>query len=77
MVGYSAQIVRRQTLSLKHKEFIEAARVIVQHIHAQHYTTAYRAEFARCSDGIYCLDGAGIILFECFLSFLELGTQER
>ncbi|GAA4652608.1 oligopeptide ABC transporter permease OppC [Kistimonas scapharcae] len=70
-----ARIVRGQTLSLKNKEFIEAARVcgtpthrmILQHIvpNVLGIVVVYASLLV-----------PGMILFESFLSFLGLGVQE-
>lgn len=70
-----ARIVRGQTLSLKRKEFIEAAqvggvstgRIILRHVmpNVLGVVVVYASLLV-----------PGIILFESFLSFLGLGTQE-
>lgn len=70
-----ARIVRGQTLSLKHKEFIEAAKVsgvgkfgiIIRHIvpNVLGVVVVYASLLV-----------PGMILFESFLSFLGLGVQE-
>lgn len=70
-----ARIVRGQTLSLKRKEFIEAARIsgvrtpriILRHIvpNVLGVVVVYASLLV-----------PGMILFESFLSFLGLGTQE-
>lgn len=70
-----ARIVRGQTLSLKRKEFIEAAQVsgvstagiIIRHIvpNVLGVVVVYASLLV-----------PGMILFESFLSFLGLGTQE-
>lgn len=70
-----ARIVRGQTLSLKRKEFIEAAQVggvstfkiVVRHIvpNVLGVVVVYASLLV-----------PGMILFESFLSFLGLGTQE-
>ena len=70
-----ARIVRGQTLSLKNKEFVEAAivcgvprrQIIWKHIipNVLGIVVVYAS-----------LEVPGLILFESFLSFLGLGTQE-
>lgn len=70
-----ARIVRGQTLSLKRKEFIEAAqvggvstgRIILRHVmpNVLGVVVVYASLLV-----------PGMILFESFLSFLGLGTQE-
>lgn len=70
-----ARIVRGQTLSLKNKEFIEAAivcgvprhQIILRHIipNVMGIVVVYAS-----------LEVPSLILFESFLSFLGLGTQE-
>lgn len=70
-----ARIVRGQTLSLKRKEFIEAAqvggvstaRIVMRHIvpNVLGVVVVYASLLV-----------PGMILFESFLSFLGLGTQE-
>ncbi|ARD16947.1 oligopeptide ABC transporter permease OppC [Edwardsiella piscicida] len=70
-----ARIVRGQTLSLKRKEFIEAAqvggvttgRIILRHVvpNVLGVVVVYASLLVPC-----------MILFESFLSFLGLGTQE-
>ena len=70
-----ARIVRGQTLSLKHKEFVEAARVsgmsrrriVVRHIipNVLGVVMVYASLLV-----------PGMIMFESFLSFLGLGVQE-
>ncbi len=70
-----ARIVRGQTLSLKNREFVEAARltgvsnknIIFKHIipNVLGLVVVYAS-----------LEVPGLILFESFLSFLGLGTQE-
>ena len=70
-----ARIVRGQTLSLKNKEFVEAAivcgvprrQIILKHIIPN--VLGLVAVYAS-------LEVPGLILFESFLSFLGLGTQE-
>ncbi|ACX83243.1 Oligopeptide transport system permease protein oppC [Aggregatibacter actinomycetemcomitans] len=70
-----ARIVRGQTLSLKNKEFVEAAivcgvprrQIIFKHIIPN--VLGLVAVYAS-------LEVPGFILFESFLSFLGLGTQE-
>ena len=70
-----ARIVRGQTLSLKNKEFVEAAivcgvsrrQIILKHIIPN--VLGIVAVYAS-------LEVPGFILFESFLSFLGLGTQE-
>ena len=70
-----ARIVRGQTLSLKNKEFVEAAivcgvprrQIIFKHIIPN--VLGLVAVYAS-------LEVPGLILFESFLSFLGLGTQE-
>lgn len=70
-----ARIVRGQTLSLKNKEFVEAAivcgvprrQIILKHIIPN--VLGLVAVYAS-------LEVPGFILFESFLSFLGLGTQE-
>ncbi|MDG6881681.1 Oligopeptide transport system permease protein oppC [Phocoenobacter uteri] len=70
-----ARIVRGQTLSLKNKEFIEAAQVTgVSHtkIVSKHIIPNVLGIVA-----VYAsLEVPNLILFESFLSFLGLGTQE-
>lgn len=70
-----ARIVRGQTLSLKHKEFIEAARVngvADGRIIARHIVPNLLGVVV-----VYAsLLVPNMILFESFLSFLGLGTQE-
>ncbi len=46
-----ARIVRGQTLSLKNREFVEAARAGGVH-HGAHHPPAHRAEPARCGGGL-------------------------
>ena len=70
-----ARIVRGQTLSLKHKEFVEAARVsgmsrrriVVRHIipNVLGVVMVYASLLV-----------PGMIMYESFLSFLGLGVQE-
>ena len=70
-----ARIVRGQTLSLKHKEFVEAARVsgmsrrriVVRHIipNVLGVVMVYASLLV-----------PGMIIYESFLSFLGLGVQE-
>ena len=76
MLGFGlARIVRGQTLSLKNKEFVEAAivcgvprrQIILKHIIPN--VLGLVAVYAS-------LEVPGLILFESFLSFLGLGTQE-
>ena len=69
-----ARIVRGQILSLKNKEFIEAARSIG----VRSRTIIFRHLIPNALGPIivYCtLTVPGIILFEGFLSFLGLGVQ--
>lgn len=70
-----ARIVRGQTLSLKRKEFIEAARVCgvsTRNIVLRHIVPNVLGVVV-----VYAsLMVPGMILFESFLSFLGLGTQE-
>lgn len=69
-----ARIVRGQTLSLKERPFIEAARVIGQH----HCTILWRHLLPNLSGVLLVyttLSIPAVIIDEAFLSFLGLGVQ--
>lgn len=70
-----ARIVRGQTLSLKRKEFIEAALVCgvsTRNIVLRHIVPNVLGVVVVCASLLV----PSMILFESFLSFLGLGTQE-
>lgn len=70
-----ARIVRGQTLSLKQKEFIEAA--IVSGVSTRHIILRHIIPNVLGIVAVYTsLLVPSMILFESFLSFLGLGTQE-
>lgn len=70
-----ARIVRGQTLSLKQKEFIEAA--LVCGVSSRHIVWRHIVPNVLGVVVVYAsLLVPGMILFESFLSFLGLGTQE-
>ena len=70
-----ARIVRGQTLSLKHKEFVEAARVSGmsrRRIVVRHIIPNVLGVVMVCASLLV----PGMIMYESFLSFLGLGVQE-
>ena len=70
-----ARIVRGQTMSLKHKEFIEAAQV--GGVSGWHIVTRHIVPNVLGVVVVYAsLLVPAMILFESFLSFLGLGVQE-
>ena len=70
-----ARIVRGQTLSLKHKEFVEAARV--SGVAKRKIVTRHIIPNVLGVVMVYAsLLVPGMIMFESFLSFLGLGVQE-
>ncbi len=69
-----ARIVRGQTLSLKRKSLLRRHKLAVYRRRALLF--AHCAECTRCGGGLRITSGAQMILFESFLSFLGLGTQE-
>ncbi len=71
----TARIVRGQTLSLKHREFVEAAEV--GGVSRFHIITRHIVPNVLGIVVVYAtLLVPGMILFESFLSFLGLGVQE-
>ena len=70
-----ARIVRGQTLSLKQKEFIEAARAAGVST-PRHHPPPHRAQRLGPVVVYVTLTIPAVILAESFLSFLGLGVQE-
>ena len=70
-----ARIVRGQTLSLRHKEFVEAARITG--VSRRRIVTRHIIPNVLGVVMVYAsLLVPGMIMFESFLSFLGLGVQE-
>ncbi len=69
-----ARIVRGQTLSLSAKSLLRRHKLAVYRRRALY--SPHCAERTRCGGGLCVASGPSMILFESFLSFLGLGTQE-